>query len=180
MTAFSVRSAIFFAAGLLAVGLSTSAQAQSSGDDRDLSSLRGLPGVEVVVHDFKGKAGLDRVHATDIRTDVELKLRLAGIRVLTPEESSRASAHPALNIYLTTLKSSDHRIYAREIAVREVLEGRTFTDAEKKELSQSIRIEDRAKIAERVNPCTGLVACFVEVDRLRLRPDGEWLSEIVK
>ncbi|OFW07334.1 MAG: hypothetical protein A3I61_01565 [Acidobacteria bacterium RIFCSPLOWO2_02_FULL_68_18] len=61
-----------------------------------------------------------------------------------------------------------------------MLEGRTFTDAEKKELSQSIRIEDRAKIAERVNPCTGLVACFVEVDRLRLRPDGEWLSEIVK
>ena len=29
------------------------------------------------------------------------------------------------------------------------------------------------------NPCTGLVACFVEVDRLRLIPTG-WVSEVVQ
>lgn len=62
------------------------------------ATLRGLPGVEVSIEALAPEveqAGLTRQH---LQTDVELRLRLAGIRVLTHEERLTAVGQPWLYV----------------------------------------------------------------------------------
>jgi len=63
------------------------------------ASLRGLKGVSVLIDEMSSPAakgaGLDEV---TFRTDVELKLRLAGIRVLTKSEVLSEPGRPQLHI----------------------------------------------------------------------------------
>jgi hypothetical protein len=83
----------------------------------------------------------------------------------------------------TRVTPSDSRVeeyIAAEIEIREIRIGRQFTDAEKRELRGEIAKTEKARLETLSNPCTGLVACFVEVDRIRLTPTGSWASEIVK
>ena len=48
-------------------------------------TLRGLEGVEVLVENLSPEVERDGIDKTTIKTDVELKLRQTGIKVLTPE-----------------------------------------------------------------------------------------------
>jgi|SoiMethySBSTD1v2_1073268.scaffolds.fasta_scaffold3308556_1 hypothetical protein len=50
------------------------------------NSLRGLLGVEVIVEDLKPEVERAELSRTQLQTDVELRLRQSGIRVLTEEE----------------------------------------------------------------------------------------------
>ena len=63
---------------------------------RQRDSLKGLPGVEVVVQIFKDEAEQAGFDEQAFQTDVELKLRMAGIRVL--ETKGRGLSRLYLNV----------------------------------------------------------------------------------
>jgi len=65
----------------------------AQGDDPRTLSLKGISAVFVLVEDLPEGARLGLTDET-IQTDVELKLRLAGIRVVTREESFKQPGSP--------------------------------------------------------------------------------------
>jgi hypothetical protein len=65
---------------------------------QDARSLRGLRGLQVVVEALSTDVEQAGLHKTDIQTDVELKLRLAGIKVLTDEENLKQLGFPILHL----------------------------------------------------------------------------------
>lgn len=74
-------------------------------DEFSRPTLKGLKGVHVLVESLKEdivKAGLNK---ETIQTDVELKLRLAGIPVLTREECVEEPGSPYLYVIAGVLKS---------------------------------------------------------------------------
>jgi len=72
--------------------------------DQQRESLRGLPGVEVVIDELKGDAQADGLSQESIRAAVELILRSKGIRVLTPAERSETPSKPSLYVSVGTDK----------------------------------------------------------------------------
>jgi outer membrane lipoprotein-sorting protein len=83
---------------VLMLVLSTSVFAGDIKSDRE--TLKNLKGVHVHVQDLNQdieQAGLSK---DQIRTDVELKLRLAGIKVLTLVEHYEGKGAPYLHIYI--------------------------------------------------------------------------------
>ena len=126
------RSTWIVAVGLYAVSsITTFGQ-----DDRFMRpSLRGLTASGVVVEETGQdgeRLGLSRA---TLQTDTELKLRLAGIRVLTRQELLRAPGSPYLHVNVTsTLDSQTENIFAVCIAV-ELVQGMIL------ERDQSIRVE---------------------------------------
>ncbi len=73
-------------------------------------TLRGLEGIEVLVEEFKPEAE-DFITVIQVQTDVESKLRQAGIRILTKEENEKIQPQrkPYLYIKLTTYKPPTRR-----------------------------------------------------------------------
>ena len=73
-----------------------------------VESLRGLIGVGVLVEDFspevKAKLPFDK---NQIRVDVELKLRMAGIKVLSDEERFNTPGMPFLYVRVSIGETSD-------------------------------------------------------------------------
>lgn len=67
-------------------------------------SLRGIPGVGVVVEDVSPEAAADGLSQDAIRAAAELILRSKGIRVLTNVERTRLGSAPYLYINVNTLK----------------------------------------------------------------------------
>lgn len=64
----------------------------------DEKSLRGLQGVNVIIESLSSEAEQAGLNRTAIQTDVELKLRLAGIKVLSEEESLKQRGYPYLYV----------------------------------------------------------------------------------
>ena len=64
----------------------------------DEKSLRGLQGVNVLIERLSSDAEQAGLNSTNIQTDVELKLRLAGIKVLSEEESIKQRGYPYLYV----------------------------------------------------------------------------------
>jgi hypothetical protein len=83
--------------------LATSADAEMVGDDR--FTLQGLQGVHVIVEKFSERAERAGFDTGAIRTDVELRLRMAGIRVHSNEES--AATPPAAFLYVNVASLQD-------------------------------------------------------------------------
>jgi ABC-type maltose transport system permease subunit len=84
-------------------GMSSSAFSSDLKPDRE--SLKNLKGVYVNVQDIHRdleQAGLSK---GQIRTEVELKLRLAGIKVLTHKEHYKEKGAPFLHVYLNTIST---------------------------------------------------------------------------
>jgi hypothetical protein len=82
----------------------------------------------------------------------------------------------------TLLAPADSDVKAavdKAITAQEISNRRVFSEAERKELSDKLSKEQRDKMQESNNLCTGLSICFVEVDRVRLAPSGKFASEIV-
>src|SRR5262245_25468829 len=87
-------------------------------DDEDTrATLRGIEGVRVFVEDLGDDvehAGLTR---QQIRTDVELRLRKAGIRILTEAERVGMPGTPWLSVNVIVYLSHDTRLAAFRIDV---------------------------------------------------------------
>src|SRR5690349_16556496 len=74
-------------------------------------TLAGLTGVYVSVENIPDEAQHDGLDTTRIRTDVELKLRQAGITVLTRPEWLSTAAAPYLYVNVQAIKNPTH-LYA--------------------------------------------------------------------
>ena len=74
----------------------------ASPDQRE--SLRGLPGVQVLIEDIRPDAQADGLSQEAIRTAVELILRSSGIRILTQSERSETPSKPYLSVHVGTDK----------------------------------------------------------------------------
>jgi hypothetical protein len=96
---------ILFAATLL-IFANVSIYAQSN-DPLEKESLKGLSGVYVFLNLTEDSPSLEKdgLTETQIRTDVEIRLRKAGIRVLTIEEAKELPRRPALSVTLLASKS---------------------------------------------------------------------------
>ena len=79
-----------------------------SGQTYGRQSLRGIQGVkvEIVINDTARKIGLSK---DQLRTDVELKLRKAGIKVLTENEKLNVPGKPYLVLNLAALETGKKR-----------------------------------------------------------------------
>jgi hypothetical protein len=86
------------ATGLIGVN-SAYVQAQDFATRR--ATLKGIDAVSVIVEDLSDGAKLIGLTRETIQTDVELKLRLAGMRVTTQEESYTLPGMPSLYIRVT-------------------------------------------------------------------------------
>lgn len=79
----------------------SSPPAPAQDTERTRRSLKGITAIEVLVEDLPDGAKLLGLTKESIKTDVELKLRLAGIRVVTPEESLMIPGMPELYVNIT-------------------------------------------------------------------------------
>ena len=121
---------------LMAVLLITATAAMPQADNKFARmSLRGLIGVEVVVDELTPEAEADGLGTTAIQTDVELKLRQSGIKVLTREQGLAAPGMPVLYIRVATYRSSEAPVYAVFVEV---------------ELEQAVRLEREPSVRVRV------------------------------
>ncbi len=73
-------------------------------DEVNRRTLRGVPGVNIVVEFLKPQIEGDILTADRLRTDTELKLRRAGIEVLSEMENQMTPGRPSLYINVHILK----------------------------------------------------------------------------
>jgi hypothetical protein len=93
--------------------------APASGADieEQRESLRGLPGVHVLVEKLDADVEGDGLTKDQIQTDVELRLRQSRITVLTREVALRTPGSPALLVNVSTFKDREYPMYAYTISV---------------------------------------------------------------
>jgi hypothetical protein len=89
--------------GLLSVVLWSSVAGQGDSDD-SRRSLVGLLGVRVTVDSIDSDAQRAGLFPSQIQTDVELKLRQAGIRVLTDSQAGQMLSDPYLYVRVDVTK----------------------------------------------------------------------------
>lgn len=82
---------------------------------RDRESLAGLAGVHVLVEPMDADVEQEELAQSTLRTDVEVKLRQAGIRVLTMTESALAPGSPYLYLRVSMLRVPEMPLYAVNI-----------------------------------------------------------------
>lgn len=83
-------------------------------------SLKGLTGVNIFITPLTSYFKDTGLTESLIRTDIEVKLRLAGLKVLTEIERADAPGHPQLSIYLLALKqTNDKYVFYSRISLTE-------------------------------------------------------------
>lgn len=97
--------------------ISFTAYAQYMRGTESLQSLRGIKGVHVILEKLNPDIEADGLRNDSIQTDVELKLRLAGIKVFTQEESLKEPGMPYLYISVNSMKHNLMPVYAYNIVV---------------------------------------------------------------
>jgi hypothetical protein len=81
------------------------------------ATLHGLNGVGVVIDNINPEIQHDGLDPNQIRTDVETRLRKAGIQVLTGSEYRKESDLPYLGVNVSAVKSQKLGLYAYHIAI---------------------------------------------------------------
>ena len=104
---------VWIAVLALVVGIVTPALARERYGERE--SLAGLGGVYVLVEDMAPDVERNGLTRSTLQTDVEVKLRQAGIRVLTEAERAVAPGSPFLYLRVATMKSDGVGLYAVDI-----------------------------------------------------------------
>lgn len=75
--------------------------------DGQRESLRGLKGVELVMEVINPEAERKGLTRSQLQTDVELRLRKAGIKVLTRQERLKTPGYPFLYVNVSTVKTPE-------------------------------------------------------------------------
>ncbi len=70
----------------------------------EIESLRGIKGIHVVIESLNPDIEKDGLRIENIQTDVELKLRLAGFKVLTEKEWLNEPGEPYLYVNVNSMK----------------------------------------------------------------------------
>ena len=101
---------------LLLLGIGVCVGVQAGDEVRDRATLRGLKGVEVLIEDLPPQMVEDGLPAKQIHTDVELRLRTAGIPVLSGKEALKARGSPYLYVRVSCVLS-DEGLYSFSLEV---------------------------------------------------------------
>ena len=80
-----------------------------------VESLRGLPGVEVIVEDIKADATTDGLSREAVQTAVELILRSNGIKVLAMPTA------PYLYVNISTMKEQGVYLFCTHLALKQIV-----------------------------------------------------------
>jgi hypothetical protein len=81
--------------------------------------LRGLERVHVVIKRLKPEIELDGLYRSTLQSDVELTLRMAGMKVLSEEESLQTPGTPDLGLKVNALKCSSGYVYNIGLSLEE-------------------------------------------------------------
>ena len=92
--------------------------AQNSEESR--KSLKGITGFYVSIEQLNQAVEKEGLTTNQIRTDVELRLGMAGIKVLTKEQASQAPGKPLLVVDLAIDSKQGLYPYALDIGVRQI------------------------------------------------------------
>jgi hypothetical protein len=104
----SIRFSIMFI--IIIIGLFTvRGYAEDGYKDINRETLKGIPGLFVLVEHLSPEAEQEGLQVYQIQTDVELEMRKAGIRVLTKEEHTMIPSHPTLYIYPKIMKMPENQ-----------------------------------------------------------------------
>jgi hypothetical protein len=117
-------------AGLAVWGvvLSASTCAYAQGPKIPCQVLRNIDKVFVVVGRLKPEIERDGLYGSTLQKDVEFRLSMAGVRVLSDEEAIDGLSVPCLNLDVNAFKYADGYVYSIELYLRdrvELLRGHT-------------------------------------------------------
>jgi hypothetical protein len=87
--------------------------------DYTRETLRGLPGVLVVIENIKDDAQTAGLKVTELQTDVELKLVRAGIRVLPHDEWRVTPGRPWLYVSVNTIKHLGSYFFSIDVQLKQ-------------------------------------------------------------
>jgi hypothetical protein len=99
------------------LGISTCAFALLRGEQRAI--LQGLEGVRVVVERLKPEIERDGLFGSTLQTDVELNLRMAGIKVLSEEEWLKTPGAPYLYLKVNAFQCARGYVYNIDLTLEE-------------------------------------------------------------
>lgn len=106
----------FLVALVITIGLSGGVVTTTRAGDVEIPVLRGLKEVFVNVEDLDFRVERVGLTTDHLRTDAELKLKMAGIKVQSERESMRTPGSPQLHIMVKVLGTSSGE-YAAHIRV---------------------------------------------------------------
>ena len=112
-TVCSVLTVLFFV--LMIFIPFADAEVKYIGDIKE--TLYGLTGVDVLVEELSPDIEKDGLKSEQIKTDVELKLRIAGIKVLTSDELLITPGAPWLYIRANSIKIDSAGLYSFTVEV---------------------------------------------------------------
>ncbi|MEW6669229.1 MAG: hypothetical protein AB1512_28790 [Thermodesulfobacteriota bacterium] len=104
-----------FCVGILAIGGLAHGQAR----DEEKEVLRGLDKVHVVVERLRAEIEQDGLFTSTLQTDMELKLALAGIKVLSEEECLRFPCVVDLYLHVDAFKQARGYTYRIQLSLME-------------------------------------------------------------
>ena len=104
-----------FCMGMLAIAGLAFGQAR----DENKEVLRGLDKVHVAVERLKAEIEQDGLFTSTLQTDMEMKLALAGIKVLSEEECQQIPCVADLYLYVDAFKQANGYIYRIQLSLRE-------------------------------------------------------------
>ena len=108
----TMKNALLLATVALLLLAMSGRSAMAFDDESTRATLKGLPGVWVWVEDFSDDAKRAGFNQQTFQTDVELKLRLAGIKILTEQERMFTSGIPYLSLLVNPLHDQHGEIAA--------------------------------------------------------------------
>jgi hypothetical protein len=113
-----MKNRILVSAVLLGIlAISTQAIAHLSSADREL--LRSLDGFRLAVDRIRPDVERDGLFRSTLLEDMELRLRMGGVKVLSEEEAEKKPDAPCLYLYVDALKCSLGYVYKVRLALME-------------------------------------------------------------
>jgi hypothetical protein len=104
---------------MLLAALAISSQASARRFAAEAELLSGLDGLRLAVERIKPEIERDGLFGNILLTDMELRLRLAGIKVLSEEEAESKPDAPCLYLYVDAMKCSVGYVYTLRLSLRE-------------------------------------------------------------
>ncbi len=89
----------------------------SQSPEIQIQSLKGLPGIAIAMHKYPNELEQDGLTMKEIGIEAEMRLRKAGIKVLTLNEAMMSPGSPLFEIEIGAVKS-DAGIYAVSIRLK--------------------------------------------------------------
>jgi hypothetical protein len=146
-----------FAVMLAALSVSTHAFAALSAADREL--LRGVDEFRLAVERIKPEIERDGLFRSILLSDMELRMRLAGIKTLSEEESESKPDVPMLYLYVDAMKCSLGYVYSLRLVLMEPVK---LTRNNMKVMATVFRIPTELGITARLSDIRDAAGDFLE------------------